>query len=509
MFSHVLSTVPSALMTVLDPGTLGWVFIGAIVGLVFGAIPGLTALTAIAIFTPITFLLPLQDAFGFLIGIYCCGFYSGSIPAILLKTPGAPGNAATALEGYPMACQGRAGEALGLSIFSSYIGGTLSAIALLIIAPLLGTFALKFGAPEYFSLGILGLLCVAGISGKSILKGIIGTGLGIMISLIGMDPINGTPRFTFDTVNLMGGIALIPALVGLFAIPEVLIQIGKIKQQAQGEVSKFSSALPKFRAFIDAKWTLLRSTLIGLFIGILPGIGPTIASWVSYTEAKRAAKKPEEYGNGSAEGLIACESANNSVTGGALIPLLSLGIPGDSVTAVMLGALMIQGLTPGPMLIVEHFDIISIMLWLLVISNLFMLMIGVLGAKTFPYILKVPMKILMPVIVVLCVAGSFASNNSLFDVEVMIILGLLGYILSQFELAMPPIVLGFILGPIIEPNFRRALVGSHSNPAVFFTEPISAGILALAGLMLLFIIKNNLKEDNVGRKKNEEDSAEA
>jgi putative tricarboxylic transport membrane protein len=493
MLLDVLSTIPEVFIQVATPLTLAWIFLGVMVGVIFGAIPGLTALTAVAIFTPITFLMSFETAFGFLIGIYCGGFYAGSIPAILLKTPGAPGNAATALDGYPMALQGKAGLALGLSIISSFIGGIVSAFALLFIAPLLGTVALKFGAAEYFSLGILGLLCVAGISGNSILKGLIGATIGMLLGVIGMDPIIGTPRFTMGHVDMMGGIALIPALVGLFAIPEVLSQFGKLG--VVGKVLKVDTALPKVRDFIVAKWTLVRSILIGIGIGILPGIGPTIASWMSYTEARRNSKHPEEFGKGSAEGIIACESSNNAVPGGAMIPLLTLGIPGDSITAVMLGALMIQGLTPGPMLLATNYDIIASILWILIWANVFMLFVGVAGAKTFPYIMKVPNYILMPIIIVLCVAGSYASNNSLFDVKMMIVVGILGYILSKFDISMPPIVLGFILGPIIESNFRRALVGT--NPSVFVTEPISAGILAIAAVMLFFIIRNNLKETSL------------
>ncbi|MFZ5640049.1 MAG: tripartite tricarboxylate transporter permease [Bacillota bacterium] len=487
MLFDQLQQIPNAFLSVFTFQNLIWILLGSLLGTVFGAAPGLTATTAVALFTPATFYMPLEQSLSFLLGMYCSGYWAGSIPAILINTPGAPGNAATTMDGYPMAKKGKAGEALGHSIVASWIGGTTSAFALLIFAPLIGALALKFGAAEYFSVGVLGLLCVSGISGGSILKGVAGAVIGMLLGAVGMDPIGGEPRFTFDNVNLMGGIALVPALVGFFAITEVL-------SRSEGGVEKgviedrIKRTLPDLRKYLVYKWTLIRSIIIGIIVGALPGTGPTVASWMSYNEAIRNSKDPKKFGKGSTEGLIACESANNSVTGGALIPLLTLGIPGDTVTAVLLGALMIQGLTPGPMLIQEQYSLVSELLWILIIANLFMLVIGLLGSRICPYILKLPVEILMPLVTVLCVVGGYAVNNSFFDVKMLIVVGIVGFVLMKFGFPIPPIVLGLILGPIIEPNLRRALSGSEMNPLVFVTRPLSAIILALALALVVFVI---------------------
>lgn len=392
-----IQTVMTSFMDVLNFDCLFWIVLGTLIGIVFGAAPGLTATTAVALFTPITFYMPLNISLSFLMGMYCGGFYAGSIPAILINTPGAPGNAATVMDGYPMAKNGQAGRALSISVTSSYIGGTLSAFALLIFAPIIAKIALKFGAPEYFAVAVLGLVCIAGVSGKSIIKGIAGASIGMFLSTIGMDPIDGLPRFTLDSVYLMGGISLIPALVGLFAITEVLSKLDKLDDDNSKVISQISGIMPHFSEYWKNKWLIIKSSVIGIFVGAVPGTGPTIASWMAYNEAKRSSKHPEKYGTGIAEGVMATESSNNAVTGGALIPLLTLGVPGDTVTAVLLGALMIQGLTPGPMLLTEHYDLVAFLLWILIFANIVMLLMGLLSSKFAPYILKIPVKILMPI----------------------------------------------------------------------------------------------------------------
>ncbi len=482
-----LQAVPGAFMTVMDFTILGWCFLGVVVGILFGAAPGLTATTAVALFTPVTFYMPLETSMSFLMGIYCGGYYAGSIPAILIKTPGAPGNAATCLDGYPMAKRGEAGLALGHSIISSWLGGTVSAFALLIFAPIIGAFALKFGAPEYFSVAMLGLICIAGVSGKSIVKGIAGSTIGMFLGVIGMDPIWGVDRFTFDNVNLMGGIALIPALVGFFALTEVLAKSERLHLEGEDQIAQVTKVIPDLWLYWKHKGVLMISIVIGTIIGAIPGTGPTIASWMAYNEAKRNSKHPELFGTGIPEGVMACESSNNAVTGGALIPLITLGVPGDTVTAVLLGALMIQGLTPGPLLIKEKPDLVALLLFMLIFANLFMLVIGLGCSKLFPKILKMPMKILLPVVTVLCVTGGYAVNNSFFDVYMLMALGILGFFMLKFGFPIAPIVLGMILGPIIEPNFRRALMGSEMNPLVFFSTPLSAGLLILSVVLVVWM----------------------
>ena len=476
-----IQTVVSSFMDVLNFDCLLWI---ALIGIVFGAAPGLTATTAVALFTPITFYMPLNISLSFLMGMYCGGFYAGSIPAILINTPGAPGNAATVMDGYPMAKNGQAGRALSVSVTSSYIGGTLSAFALLIFAPIIAKIALKFGAPEYFAVAVLGLVCIAGVSGRSIVKGIAGATIGMFLSTIGMDPIDGLPRFTLDSVYLMGGIALIPALVGLFAITEVLSKVDKMDDENNKVITQISGIMPHFSEYWHNKWLILKSSIIGILVGAVPGTGPTIASWMAYNEAKRSAKDPEKYGTGIPEGVMATEASNNAVTGGALIPLLTLGVPGDTVTAVLLGALMIQGLTPGPMLLTEHYDLVAFLLWILIFANIVMLLMGLLSSKFAPYILKIPVKILMPIVCVLCITGGYAANNSFFDAAMVIVIGLGGYILMSFGFPVAPVVLGLILGPIIEPNMRMALIGSGLNPFVFISTPLSAGLLVLAFVLV-------------------------
>lgn len=479
-----IQTVVSSFMDVLNFDCLLWIALGTLIGIVFGAAPGLTATTAVALFTPITFYMPLNISLSFLMGMYCGGFYAGSIPAILINTPGAPGNAATVMDGYPMAKNGQAGRALSVSVTSSYIGGTLSAFALLIFAPIIAKIALKFGAPEYFAVAVLGLVCIAGVSGRSIVKGIAGATIGMFLSTIGMDPIDGLPRFTLDSVYLMGGIALIPALVGLFAITEVLSKVDKMDDENNKVITQISGIMPHFSEYWHNKWLILKSSIIGILVGAVPGTGPTIASWMAYNEAKRSAKDPEKYGTGIPEGVMATEASNNAVTGGALIPLLTLGVPGDTVTAVLLGALMIQGLTPGPMLLTEHYDLVAFLLWILIFANIVMLLMGLLSSKFAPYILKIPVKILMPIVCVLCITGGYAANNSFFDAAMVIVIGLGGYILMSFGFPVAPVVLGLILGPIIEPNMRMALIGSGLNPFVFISTPLSAGLLVLAFILV-------------------------
>lgn len=475
----------SALGQVLTFSSLMWIPIGVIVGIIFGAAPGLTATTAVALFTPMTFYLPLNASLSLLLGIYCGGFYAGSIPAILIKTPGAPGNAATTLDGHPMAMKGRAGEALTHSVFSSWIGGTFSAFALLIFAPMLGRVALKFGAAEYFSVGMLGLACVAGISGKSMVKGIISVTIGLVLATVGMDPIVGNFRFTFGNTYLLGGIALIPALVGLFAITEVIEKVNDFGDDDGTVISKIKMVWPDLRLYWKHRVLLLKSSAIGVFIGAVPGIGPTIASWMSYNEAKRTSKHPQDFGTGIPEGIMSCEASNNAVTGGALIPLLTLGVPGDTVTAVLLSALMIQGLVPGPTLVVNNYGLVASILWTLLIANGIMLVFGLVGSKFFPYILRTKWQFMLPIIAVLCVTGGYASNSSFFDVKMLMIIGAVGFFFQKFDYPVAPMVLGLILGPIIEPNFRRALMGS--NWTIFFTRPFSLGILILTVVTVAFM----------------------
>ncbi|MDR1658915.1 MAG: tripartite tricarboxylate transporter permease [Desulfovibrio sp.] len=471
-----------------------WVFFwsaaGVFIGCLFGAAPGLTATAGVAIVTPLTFGVPFEQAMSLLLGIYSGGYFAGSIPAILVNTPGAPGNAATTVDGYPMATQGRADLALGLAIAGSFLGGIFSGLVLMLLAPLLSSVALTFTAVEYASFGLFGLVCVAAISAGSILRGAIGAVLGMLLGCVGMDPVDGVLRLTFGLPGLLTGIPLIPALIAFFAITEMFNQGGAEKLRDLPPQQK-SNLAEIMKLFCRHKFLILKSSLIGTSIGILPGTGPTIASWISYGEAATA-RYPDEapLGEGAPRGVIASEVANNAVTGGAMIPLLTLGIPGDTVTAILLGALTIQNITPGPLFIVEHGDLFVLIVGILMLSNIWLLLFG-MGLRSFlPKMLeKIPISVLVPLIGVMAATGCFADGNTAFPVALMGILGVAAYYLQCLGLPMPPLVLGLVLGPIIEKNLRDALTVHRMDLSVFITRPISAVLIAAAVLTVLIVAR--------------------
>ena len=473
------SAIGAAVGAIADPMILLWILIGVVVGLIFGAAPGLTATAGVAIATPLTFGASFEVAMALLLGIYCGGYFAGSIPAILINTPGAPGNAATALDGYKMARRGKADLAISLSVISSFIGGFVSILVLMLAAPRLADFALEFTSVEYFALGSFGLVCVAAVSGGSLLKGMIAAALGMLLGCSGIDPVGGMTRLTFGNPNLLGGVPLMPALIALFAVSEMLVQAARKDSLATLPAQRRVRAGEVLSLYLRNKWLTLKSALIGTGIGILPGTGPTIAAWIAYGESarKKAERDPEE---GDPRGVIAAETANNAVTGGALIPLLTLGIPGDTVTAVLIGALLIQGIDPGPFFIAEKSDLFVQILLILLIANLYILVIGLGTRRWLPAILKLPPRILIPIVGVLCATGAFAINNTTFEVGLMAVLGLGGYVMIRFGFPMAPVVLGLVLGPMIETNLRNALTANDMDATVFLTRPISAVLLAAA-----------------------------
>jgi putative tricarboxylic transport membrane protein len=478
-----LGDLLSAASLLAEPAVMAWVIAGVLVGFIFGAAPGLTATTGVAIATPLTFGASFEASMALLLGIYCAGYFAGSIPAILINTPGAPGNAATALVGYPLARRGKADLAISLAVVASAIGGILSLVVLLVAAPNLASFALQFTSVEYFALGLFGLICVAAVSTDSLLKGMIGATFGMALGTVGIDEVGGTMRFTMGLPELQGGVPLIPALIAFFAVSEILLQsgsrqeIGALPAQQRHPVRRLA------RVLLRSKWLTLKSAAIGTAIGILPGTGPTIASWIAYSQrgGREDEAAPE---NLEVRGVIASETANNAVTGGALVPLLTLGIPGDTVTAVLIGALLIQGIDPGPFFIFENGSLFAQILLLLLVSNLLIVAIG-LGARRFlPRILQIPPRIMLPGVAVLCAAGGFAINHAPFDVGLIAVLGVLGYLLARFGFPMAPIVIGMVLGPIIEVNLRNGLMANDLDPTVFLTRPISAALLAAMVLTL-------------------------
>jgi putative tricarboxylic transport membrane protein len=473
------------IVNVLNIKVILILFLSVAVGIIIGALPGLTATMGVALLLPVTFGMEPVTGILLLVGVYFGAIYGGSITAILLRTPGTPSSAATALDGYPMTVKGQAHKALTISTLSSTIGGVLSVIVLILVAPQLAEFALKFSAPETFALALFGLAIISSISGNSVLKGLIAGFVGLLIATIGIDPIGGFPRFTMGSTNLMGGVSYIPVLIGLFAAAEAFRSVEDIFKSGLifNTIEKVKLKWAEFKSLI---WVILRSTGIGTFIGMIPGAGGDIASFLSYNEAKRFSKKPKEFGNGNPEGVAASEAANNACTGGAMIPLLTIGIPGDAVTAVMLGALMVQGLQPGPLLFTNHGGIVYTLFIGMLLANLLLLFYGLLGIRIFTKILTIPKVVLTPSILVLCIVGSYALGNNLFDVWVMLISGIIGYFMFRYDFPVSPVILALILGPMLEANLRRSLVLSDGNISILFTRPISLTLIILAIITLFY-----------------------
>lgn len=476
--------------------------LGLFLGIVFGSIPGLTVMLCLVLFLPMTYTLGAIDSFMFLLGIYCAGSYGGSISAILIKTPGTPHAAATMLDGHPLSKKGFTKKALNIALKASTYGGIFSALVLLFLAPQVAKVAMKMGSPEYFLICTFGLTIIAGVSGKSLVKGIIAGCLGLFVSFIGMDAMSGnTMRFCFDNVYLYGGFDLVIVLIGLFALVEI-INRGKYKKD-DSMLSKSNDAVEALKHLDDGKFTKEErkrmrmpkfiSSLIGVIVGIIPGTGAAMASFLSYDVARKMSKHPEEFGKGSIEGVAAAESANNAVTGATLIPLLTLGIPGDGAVAIMLGALMINGLTPGPNLFADHGTTVYAIMIGLIFVNLFMYIQGKYLTNLFAKVVKIPTEILTPIIVVFCFAGAYSIKDSLFDVGISIVFAIIAYFMSKLDFPTIPILLGLVLGGLTEKNFRRTLMISDGSLSVFFTRPFSIVFILLIIAVVAMIVKTNIK----------------
>lgn len=483
----------SALAILGDPLLWLWIVGGVVIGVVFGATPGLTATAGVAIATPLTFGLDFRASMALLLGIYCGGYFSGSIPAILMNIPGAPGNAATAIDGHAMARRGDADRAICLAVSASFAGAMFSLVVLAFAAPALAGFALQFTAVEYAMLGVFGMTCVAGISGGKLGKGVLGAVLGMTLGTVGIDSVGGMERLTLGMPGLQGGVPLVPALLAFFALSELLGQAGESKRGDVLPAQNRARLGEVFAKLLRRKWLLLKSSMIGTAVGVLPGTGPTIAGWLSYGDAVRGGARERRFGDGAEEGVIAPEAANNAVTGGALVPLLTLGIPGDTVTAVLIGALLIHGIDPGPFFMTAQADLFAQILIILLVANAAMLAIGLGLRRWLPKILGVPLRILIPLVAVICAAGGFAINNSPFDVGLIAALGLAGYVLLEFGVPMPPIVIGLVLGPIIERNLRDALTVHHMDLTIFLTRPISAALLVITVATLAIVVYRGRK----------------
>lgn len=468
--------------------------IGLAAGIIVGALPGLTGTMCIALLLPMTYGLNSITGMILLLGVYCGGIYGGSITAILINTPGTPASAATVLDGYPMAKKGRAAHALNLALSASEIGGLFSVAVLIVAAPQIARVALDFGPAEYFALALFGLTIIASVGG-SLIKGLIMGLAGLFVATIGMDPVGGTNRFTFNITELSSGIDIIPALIGLFAITEIMYKARDIYKPVGDVIEVKGKEKVSFRDVLKYKATLLKSSIIGTFIGVVPGTGAAIASFLSYNEAKRASKHPELFGTGYGEGVVASEAANNAVTGGALVPLLTLGLPGDTNTAVLLGALTMQGIIPGPQLFVQQRQWVYSIMFALIIVNIFMYIQGRFFIKFFVNVTKVPTQVLVPILITLCIIGSYAVNNTTFDALLMVLIGLFGYYMKKLDFPLTPMVIAIVLGPLAESNMRRALIISQGSALIFFQKPISCFFILLAIFMLFFpLIKKQLEK---------------
>jgi putative tricarboxylic transport membrane protein len=458
-------------------------FWGVLIGNLIGVLPGLGPAGTIALLLPFTIGASPVTGIIMLSGIYYGAMYGGSITSILVNIPGEAASVVTCLDGYQMARQGRAGPALGIAAFGSFIAGTIGVLGLMFLANPLASLALRFGPPEYFTLMCLGLTMVVYLTQGSIIKGLITAVAGFIVSQIGRDIINATPRFTFGLENLDDGVGIIPAVMGLLGVAEVLLNIEKSSEVSVFK-TKIKGLLPNFQDWAVSIWAIIRGTVIGFFLGILPGGGSIVASFVSYAVEKRVSKHPEKFGKGAIEGVAGPESANNSATAGAFIPLFSLGIPANVVMALLLGALMIHGVQPGPLMLVAHPEVFWGAIASMYLGNIMLLVLNIPMIGLWVKLLKIPYRILFPLILVFMLIGGYSANSSTFDVVIMLIFGVIGYLFKKFEYEPAPLVLAFILGPIMENAFRQSLLLSAGSLLIFLTRPISVAAFVIMIMLL-------------------------
>jgi len=468
----------------LQPEHILVCFLGVLLGTLIGVLPGIGPLGAIAILLPATFRMSPVSAIIMLAGIYYGAMYGGSITSILVNIPGEAASVVTCLDGHEMAKQGRAGPALGIAAFGSFFAGTLGIVGLMVFAAPLAEFALKFGPPEYFGVIFLGMTLLMYLSRGSLLKGVMMAVFGLMISFVGLDPIEGSPRLTFNLLQLWDGISIVPLAMGLFGIAEILISIEESAAPAVLK-TKIKNIFPNLSDWMQSKWAILRGSILGFFLGILPGGGAIISSFVSYGLEKRISKEPEKFGRGAIEGVAGPESANNSATAGAFVPLFTLGIPSNVVMALLFGALTIHGMRPGPFLMANHPDLFWGVVSSMYIGNVMLLILNVPLIPLWVQVLKIPYKILFPLILLFCIIGAYSVRSSIFDVHLTIIFGMVGYLFRKFDYEAAPLVLAFVLGPLFESNLRQSLTLSKGSFSIFFTRPISAVSIILAIVLLV------------------------
>ncbi len=467
-----------------EPMNLFYCFLGVLIGTLVGVLPGLGPVAAMSLLLPATFHTTPVASIIMLAGIYYGAMYGGSTTSILVNIPGEAASVMTCLDGYQMARQGRAGPALGISAFGSFIAGTIGVVGMMLISPPLVDFALKFGPPEYFSLMVLGLMILTFLTSASMIRALMMAAFGLVVGTIGLDNISGMARFNFNIPELLDGVGLVPLVMGLFGISEVLLNI-ELKIKREIFTAKVTGIWPTFNDWAKSIWSILRGTVIGFFLGILPGGGAIISSFVSYAIEKRVSKHPEEFGKGAIEGVAAPEAANNAASQGAFIPLLTLGIPSNVVMAMLLGALIIHGVTPGPLLLAQHPQLFWGVVASMYVGNAMLLALNLPLIGMWVKLLKVPYSILFPLIILFCLVGSYSVNNSTTDVAIMLAFGVIGYLMRKISLEAAPMVLAFVLGPMLETALRQSLIKSEGSFSIFFTRPISATCLIIAIALMI------------------------
>ncbi len=490
MFEYLMA----GFANVFQPMNFLLMVFGTVVGVIIGCLPGLSGSMGIILLLPLVYTLDKSTALVMLCGIFCGSMFGGSVSAILLRTPGTPSATATLLDGYPLAQQGKAGKAIGVAAVGSFVGGIISTICLIFISPQLAKVALKFHSADYFALALFGLTIMASSSGKNMLKGLMAGAFGLLISTVGTDPLVGAARFNFGSTKLMIGFPQLAVLIGVFAISEIFTQVQGGEHRVEVKDQSVSHIFPTWTEIRGFVLAAVVGAFIGVFIGIVPGTGGAIAVFIAYNVAQRMSKHPERFGHGAYEGIAAPEAANNGTTGGALIPMLTLGIPGDTITSVMLGALTLIGVTPGPQLFVNSPDIVYAIFAGMIIIQFVMLAFGVVFSKVAPKVLKVPVRILMPIILVLCIVGAFCLANQVYHVAVAIAFGVIGFFMKKFNFPGAPLVLGVILGPIAEKNMDRALQLSRNDWTIFFRRPIALTFIILSVAMIAWTVYSNARK---------------
>lgn len=477
----------------ITPINLFYCFIGCFIGTLIGVLPGIGPIATLSLLLPLTFNIPSVSSIIMLCGIFYGAMYGGSTTSILVSIPGEAASVVTCLDGYQMARKGMAGPALGIAAIGSFIAGTVSTIGLSLFSPILVKIALNFGPPEFFSVMVLGFVITLFMIGGSMLKAVIMITFGIFISTVGLDPVKGLERFTFGSIDLSGGFEIVSVIMGTFGVSEILISMEEIIKR-DIVVSKIKNIFPKIKDLADSLLPVLRGSLLGFCVGLLPGGGSVMASFLSYSIERKLSKNPEKFGTGAIEGVAGPEAANNSAVAANMIPLLSLGLPCNAVTALLMGALIIHGIQPGPMLMVQHPELFWGVIASFYIGNVMLLILNLPLIGIWVQFLRIPYRMLFPIIFIICFIGSYSVNENIFDVWVMIGFGIIGYFLRKQKYELSPFILAFVLGPFLEQALRQSLIMSPDNPFIFVTRPISAILLFISGVLLFLFFINEIRK---------------